>query len=338
MAAGGRIGMEKHMKQIEYTERMNGMIDVMKVVLALIVVGSHTAVFGFNIWLDRCYGIVSRVSVPFFFITSAYFYWLKEKGAWRFLKRILLLYVIWCVIYLPFDWDRVRGMSLWENLVFYIWRGNTHALWYLNASAIGFLITYLLLKLLRPKTVLVIGFVFLLIGCLKSTWSPLLERLLHVRIEDWLESRNGLFYAFPYTALGMFIAKRPGQGKNLRIKRCAFFTVLFFLAFVAECLVFVVLLKTQNTVLWVCMFPYAGCLFLLVNNLRLSIPKQLSLRLRKISTLIFVSHGLFLILFTKLGLRHILLFLAVGASATAFSLLILRLSKIKGLKWLEYIY
>jgi serine/alanine racemase len=325
------------MERIENAERMNGMMDLMKVVMALLVVGIHTSIFGFNLWLDRGYGLITRECVPFFFVASAYFYWLKEKGPGAFLKRILLLYLIWCILYLPFDLDRISGMSLWENLAFYFWRGNDHALWYLLSSAIGFLITYLLLKVFRPKLVLVLGLLFLVIGCLKSTWSPLLERLFQIPVEDWLGSRNGLFYAFPYTALGMYIAKSPDQGKGRNVRRCSLFLILSFLALVVESVIFVSLLDTQHSILWVSVFPFTGFLFLLVNNLSISMPKHVSLLLRKISTLIYVSHGLFLILYQSLG-GGILFFLAVSASAVVFSLLVIRLSEIKGLRWLKYLY
>ncbi len=319
-------------------KQMNGTIDIMKVIMALLVVGIHSSIFGFNVWLDRGYGIITRACVPFFFVTSAYFYWLKEKGAWRFLSRILLLYVIWCVIYLPYDWTRISGMSLWENLYFYLWRGNFHALWYLIASAIGFLITHLLLKVFRPKTVLIIGFVFLLIGCLKSTWAPLTERLLHFRIPDWLGSRNGLYYAFPYIALGMYIAKSPDQGKQRSVRHSLLLMAVSLIVLAVESLVFVLMMKTEDTILWISVFPLTGYLFLSVNNISIPFPSEsVSVLFRKISTLIYVSHNLFLPLYNK-RIHHIPLFLATAASSVVLALIIIRLSEIKGLRWLKYLY
>lgn len=98
-------------------------------------------------------------------------------------------------------------MRLGQVLYRYIWAGNEHALWYLCAAVIGFAITQLMLRFCKPRTVLIISCLFLLIGCIKSTWSPFTEQVLRIKITDFLGSRNGLFYAFPYTALGMYLAK-----------------------------------------------------------------------------------------------------------------------------------
>ena len=57
---------------------------------------------------------------------------------------------------------------------------------------------------------------------LKEKGAPMLDRLFSVRVSDWLGSRNGLFYAFPYTALGMIISKSPGRGKEKSLLKCLY--------------------------------------------------------------------------------------------------------------------
>ena len=80
---------------------MNGTIDIVKLLMAVLVIGIHTEPFSFHFWLDKGFGICTRLCVPFFFITSAYFYWRKEKSAIFFLSRIVLLYVIKDLSQLP---------------------------------------------------------------------------------------------------------------------------------------------------------------------------------------------------------------------------------------------
>jgi hypothetical protein len=42
-------------------DKSNGAIDILKFVMAILVVGIHTEPFGFNIWLDWGFGLVTRV-------------------------------------------------------------------------------------------------------------------------------------------------------------------------------------------------------------------------------------------------------------------------------------
>ena len=319
-------------------QKTNSTIDVLKLLMALLVVGIHTEPFGFNLWLDRGFGIITRLCVPFFFITSAYFYWLKDKGAFSYLKRIVLLYVIWSIIYLPFDIASLSTMSVGDILYKYLWEGNGHALWYLCGSAIGFIITYLLLKIFKPKTVLIIGCVVLFIGCLKSTWSPLLEKIFSIEISDWLGSRNGLFYAFPYTALGMCIAKRDikGEKKNYDIKPLTIGLIVSLFALVIESVLFIIVFKSTSTIMWISVLPCTYFLFMLGNNIDIKLDRNVSLFLRKTSTLIYVSHKLFCYLFYNF--QNMVLFLLVAVSTVLFAIVIIQLSKIKKLSWLTYLY
>ena len=48
----------------------NTTIDVFKFIFSILVVGIHTEPFGWNIWLDRGFGIITRLCVPFFFVVG----------------------------------------------------------------------------------------------------------------------------------------------------------------------------------------------------------------------------------------------------------------------------
>ncbi|MBQ0083510.1 MAG: acyltransferase family protein [Clostridiales bacterium] len=317
---------------------VNTTLDIMKFVFAILVVGIHTEPFGFNVWLDRGFGIITKLCVPFFFIAGAYFFWIKEKSALKYIKRILLLYVIWSLIYLPFDIKSLSNMSVWGIIRLFFWYGNTHALWYLWGTIIGFLMTFLLLKFLKPKTVLVIAFVFLLIGCIKSTWFPIFKDIFVNSQPDFYGSRNGLFYAFPYTALGMNIAKSQNKGKTDNIKKLTLGLIISTIALVIESLVFIVIFKTTITVIWLSVFPMAYFAFMLGNNITVNCRQNIALYLRKMSTLIFVSQYLFISLYSGFGIHNMLLFLLSALSAAVFSICIITLSNLKYFKWLKYLY
>ncbi len=320
-------------------EKVNAALDIFKVVMAILVIGIHTEPFGFNIWLDRGFGIITRLCVPFFFITSSYFYWIKDKAALRYIKRILSLYVLWSIIYLPFDLKMFSKMSIGQIIYRFFWEGNDHALWYLCGSIIGFVITYFLYHTckLNPKTILIISFICLLIGCLKSTYAPLLERIFGFQIKDWLGSRNGLFYAFPYFALGLVIAKSDDKGKNRNIGKLGGGICISIILLAIESMIFVVVFKTSSTIIWLSVFPYTYFVFLLGNNINIKLPKRISLQLRKMSTLMYVSQYLFIPL-VRLRFHTMLLFILVVALCTIFGIIIIHLSNTKYLRWLHYLY
>ena len=310
-------------------------IDIAKFIMALLVVGIHTEPFGFNVWLDRGFGILTRHCVPFFFVASSYLYWSRkpQPPAARYILRMLILYLVWSVLYLPLD---LKGMASWTFLDFadtFLWSGYRH-MWYISCSVIGFLIVYLLGKKLRSRTILAISLVFLLIGCCKSTWAPLVSRLFGISVSDVLGSRNGLFYAFPYMALGKYIAGHKPAGKRslICLKLGASVALL-----IAESYLFVVRYQTKVTILWMSVFLTTCYLFQLLLSFHVRVRKETSVRLRNLSTLIYFIHMYFIYLFSP-ALRNIPLYLAVSVSSVAASYLIIRLSEIRQLRFLKYLY
>lgn len=313
-------------------------IDLLKLLMAILVVGIHTETFGFNMWLDRGFGIITRLCVPFFFVTSGYFFWIKETAHINiYLRRLLMLYIIWSVVYSPFDVDFLSSATPMEIISRYLWFGNEHALWYLCGSIIGFIITYSLLKIFKPNIVLIIGICFLVMGCIKSTWEPMFEHLLHVELNDILGSRNGLFYAFPYISLGMAIAKSKNKGKTKNIKLLVSCLIISLFMLVVESLLFVIVFHTTSTILWLSVFPCSYFVFLLGNNIYVKIKKETSVTLRKISTLVYVSQYLF-IPFYKNYVDNIVLFTITTLTTIIFSIIIINLSNLRKMKFLKHLY
>lgn len=323
-------------KAIGENKKINGAIDIAKFLMAVLVVGIHTEPLGFNIWLDRGFGIITRLCVPFFFVASSYFFFRKNNNPLKYVKRLFLLYLIWSIIYLPFDINGLKSVSISRMLIKFFWSGNEHALWYLCGSIIGFLIVFTLSKFLDYKKILLLGIVFLIIGCFKSTWAPMVENVFNIPVYDLLGGRNGLFYGFPYYAVGMYIAKTEGK-KSDNWKPYLIGSVISFMMLVAESLVFILVFKTTKTVLWISVLPLTYFVFSFLKNINISIPLNLSLLLRKLSTIIYVSHGLFLIAFRNM--EYVMYFLCVVVSSVIFGIVLIVIGeKFKVLKWLKYLY
>lgn len=312
-------------------------IDVTKLIMAILVISIHTQPFRFNIWMDRGLGIITRTCVPFFFAASAYFFWKKDgNSALRYIKRIFLIYVIWSLIYLPFDIDILKNMSFTEILKYYLWLGNGHELWYLMASIVSFLLVYLFLKVLKPQIVLIISLLVLIVGCLGSTWSPVGNGILTNLVVNQIGYRNGLFYGFPYMALGMFLAKYESRWSKWTNVTVLFGLLISLGLLIIESFIFIVHFSTGYTVLWISVVPLTFFLFIVVNRIPLKIPKTVSVFIRNMSTLVYVSQSLFLMTFVDMN--NLLRFILVSFSAVLFSVVIVYLSRYKYLRFLKYLY
>lgn len=69
--------------------------------------------------LDNAFGLVSRVAVPFFFLSSSYFLFLKydfeakdSKVINGYIKRIFILYLVGSAIYFPSAFDNYLNSEL----------------------------------------------------------------------------------------------------------------------------------------------------------------------------------------------------------------------------------
>ncbi|MBQ7830290.1 MAG: acyltransferase family protein [Clostridia bacterium] len=319
------------------TSKMNATIDIVKLIMAILVVGIHTEPFGFNIWLDRGFGIITRLCVPFFFIASSYFFWRKEKSLTIYLMRLTSIYVIWSLIYLPFDFSGLKNTSFFNIVSRYLWYGNEHALWYLCGSIIGMLLTYALYIALsrKHKLVFFISILFLFVGCLLSTYAPLFYKILSVKEYTVFNFRNGLFYAFPYIAMGLIIAKNESAKKisNIRLIAGLIISMSFLMV---ESVLFVIFFNTASTILWMSVLPASYFLFMLIKNSNIQLRKDITIFIRKLSTLIYLCHGLFILLFNQM--QTIQCFFVVLLCSIVLSVIIITLSKIKYFRWLQYIY
>ena len=203
-------------------------LDIVKLLMAILVVEIHTRPFGATSLVQG----VDCVAVPFFFISSAFlcfrglntaqFSNSKSSACTRVrntTKRLLQLYLIWTLIYIPvslFGYIN-SGLTPLKTLLYFI-RGTilvgeniyTWPLWYLLASVVAFLLVFLLLRWrLHPFHVLGVAAAFALLGFTISfvhEWSAtpaFLTRVIDLYFIVFATVRNGLFTGFFYVALGM---------------------------------------------------------------------------------------------------------------------------------------
>lgn len=190
----------------------NNHIDALKVLLAFLVVALHifpvSKLEGIPALIS--YEIVNgitRVAVPLFFIISGYLLQnkLNDKSyLWIYSKRILLLFVVWQLIYVP---DLIRCYhlkwfslsQLFLKLVYGYWH-----LWYLLATVLALGLLYVTRNFsLKTKWFLIVflflfGFVFQFLVQSNFVNNPILLKT-YALIGT---TRNFLFLAFPMMLLG----------------------------------------------------------------------------------------------------------------------------------------
>lgn len=239
-------------------DRSHNLLDAVKLVCALLVAAIHVPPLSSVNWVLN-FGIVNcaaRVAVPFFFVSSSYFVFLKaydsktcaidKRAVLKYVLRILRLYGIWSVVYLPFAYrNAAADMDFPHFILHYALKflcGASYGhLWYLGAVIYAYLIFLALLSLrIKPRTIAGFSLTLYCLGVLTQSWYGLIEPLTHypqvLSALLFLKSvfgtaRNGLCEGLLFIMMGMFFAVRPFK---LSVKRAVLFLALSFFLLCAE--------------------------------------------------------------------------------------------------------
>ncbi len=229
--------MKSRKTTIIHTE--NAAVDVAKIAGCLGILLLHTGAYHeipFEAYVQK--SILSLI-VPFFFVTSGYFFgykvWDQDEGTlWgkflKYEKGLLIPYIIFTIInslFAAYDMYSAGESFLWGMLwlaraaIFYPYG----ALWYIWASITGMLILYLFLRKNRLDLACVFGVFCWICGLLGNSYSFLLA---NTPFQKWIDfyihiavtTRNGLFQGFPLLLAGVLLAKawkRLEGKKGIRI-------------------------------------------------------------------------------------------------------------------------
>ena len=219
---------------IQRSENYNA-IDLTKFIMAIFVVAIHTnPLYKFdNDIITTLYECTVRCAVPFFFIASGFFVSLKMNKIdakqdkilviRKQLVRILKMYIVWSVIYLPlaiYGFAK-NNCSLLDSILSYA-KGfllygenfNSWMLWYLLSTIYALLfIEFLLRKNISLNTICIIGSLFLLIGLsidylvnMESNLPNALESTKTIIKNTIVNGR--IFTGFFYIPVGMLLAQK----------------------------------------------------------------------------------------------------------------------------------
>lgn len=197
-------------------------VDCFRLIAAILVVTIHTSPLldiseAADFVLTR---VISRVAVPFFFMTSGFFTLSRYENDGRklkaFIKETLIIYGISVLIYLPVN---IYSGYFQENnklpliLKDIIFDGTFYHLWYLPAAALGAAISFFLIKKFAFKGALIAAGILYVFGLFGDSYYGIIEKIPWLRafyrqifyVTDY--TRNGIFYAPIFFVTGACIAE-----------------------------------------------------------------------------------------------------------------------------------
>ncbi len=186
----------------------NPSLDLLKIVLALFVLGIHC-----NFLRDH-HQLISfltvdglfRLAVPVFFIINGYYFKKNvEKGEIKpWIKRILVLYLIWMIIYSPM----LMRIPNAKYILLYVFVGFYH-LWYINSLLLSGVIIFNL-KRMNTSMMLVAALLLFLIGVIiqyLGNYHFFVNGQLDQLTNNLPIYRNFVFTGLPFFSIGYLIHK-----------------------------------------------------------------------------------------------------------------------------------
>ena len=164
--------------------------------------------------------IIFRLGIPFFFITSGYFYGKQDNGFDRnnlknnYLKKLIPPYIFWGTLYLILEFliNQNKSLLFLVSNTFKMFLGSfSNVMWY-SGSLIWSIIILSNIKNKKQLIIsIVISFLLYLIGLLFNTYNFVLifhyTELYDALITTFTQNRSFWFVGFMYVAIGYYIGK-----------------------------------------------------------------------------------------------------------------------------------
>ena len=239
--------------------------------------------------------VITTIGVPFFFITSGYFFskgfdLAQDKKLYvsKYVKRILVMYSIWTVVTLPVAWMNLNLAKPDEGLIMrmlrfprgYFLSGSMGIYWYLLSLIYGAIIIGFSQSKQKIWVIFGVASIFFIIGVMYeggALGNSLLYKIIHTVFGS---ERNFLNVGIFYMSVG-FLAQRQ-EGK-LSKNPVVYLTALIVSIAVDTCL------RNVTSLHFMQAFS-AFSLFNLSRVITISIPDKIALKCRTISTVIYLSH------------------------------------------------
>lgn len=265
--------------------RDNG-IDLLKMICCLLIVGLHACLF-----LDKDPYVsymfmngISRIAVPIFLIISGYyFYNIKDDKIriMKWIKKLLIPYLIFSIIFIPFWKEKINVINLIHFLVFGYFQ-----LWYIPALIVSLLIYVSLKQNMFMFILLAVVFFFLnLFFQYYLAYNPLSDL-------NFNEIKRNILFTYPYFIIGIIISKIDKYNFSIKNIYFSIFLLLVSLLYLFEVEHnFYFSGKPMDNLFFLPLLCI--CIFIIFKKIKISY--NLSI-LNYYTTIIFFSHGIFILI------------------------------------------
>lgn len=313
-------------------------IDLTKFIASLFIVGLHSHVLAsYGGTVDYIYQVFSRFAVPFFFISSSFFLYQKSsvqesnKAVFQYARRILKMYLFWFIVYMPLIFYlRIYPLIIENCAPLYILKNFIRELlfsstfpgsWYLTASVWCAFILYYLSKYISLRLIFGISLLLYLLPLMSSAYYGIAiqNNFISKFILFYEEYFSIAYFSYPagllYFVAGKIISAKKEQIASMSISFYVKAVCLSLLAAFIEMGILGYYRIARSSDVFISLIPLSLFLFLLVLNLNLNLQKAKAVTLRKASTIIYLSHFLYVyvyeIFFAEWHLNSILLYILI---------------------------
>lgn len=322
-------------------------IDLFKLIASILVVILHCMGNYFGEGGRLFVRNICAIAVPFFFITSGYFFGIglqKNNNSRKYYfinyeKKLIKMYIIWSIIGIPFmvkTYYKIYGLNfkyifllMIRNIFF---TGTFGVYWYILSMIGASILIYIFTNKNRLKLMYIMSGIFFLFGVLYIGFQNLLGKniLFYYMFKfTWIVfacERNFLMVGWFYMCIGYYFATH-------KINISLFNSIILFLFFT--------LLKFSESYLnslellrgnEICIFHslQAIAFFLIALNLKLDFMSKYSKTMRELSSTIYFTHFLFIDILnpTQVG-NTVITFLEVIALCLIFYFMVKKINNKK---------
>ncbi len=339
------------MREKEYCSlKRNNSIDMFRYLCSVMVVIIHSSFWkswgAVGIFIGE---IFPRIAVPFFFVTSGYFYIKKlldnPTVFIKQLKSIVQIYSVWSIIYFLVDLlnqiilDRNPFIPFLKKYIFSFFISGSHFhFWYFPALIFAVCFVTLIYKFKLMKILIPVSVVLYIIGCIGCAyyeWTKNIPAInLLITYEHFYTIRCIFLMGLPFFSAGYLLLKTEHKFNNKCILVGWLICMILFLIEIVLLLYFRI---TSNAVITFGLYGFLIFTMLLLLNNPLNRCFKISKITKTLANVTYYSHPLFqtfIMLFFKYinkDVAPIIIFVLTILSTFVFGLILHLLSKYK--KW-----
>lgn len=334
--------------------------DVGRIIAAILVIAIHCmpSYNPKNAYVFVLGNIIARLAVPYFFVVAGYFLAFKDVNDTvvikSYVKRLIKLYIIWSLIYLPaniYIWIENENtlLGVLDYIKDFIFIGSFIQFWYFPAIIFSVIAVHFLLKKFKDTTIILISTIIYIIGLFGDTYygvisatSPL-KKVYDIYLSFFETTRNGLFFGLLFVAIGVYIKK---NNKKMSMKKSTLGLVFSLVGLFMEAYFISYLGVALDYNIYLFAVPTIFFLVLWLQDITLP-NRNIYLRIRKMSVLIFGVHiiinGVVIFLAYSFNLSMLVdnygnTLLSITMLSFIFSEIVLRISENNPNSWLRRIY